>query len=62
MWHHRQCSGSIRIREDEQLSSGYKRIKVTAVGGNDAKLASEFVEWLLTHFALRLKMMYITRK
>jgi len=61
MWRHRRCKrGSIRIRKDKPLSSGYKRIKITAVGQDDAKLTSEFVEWILTHFGPKLKTMYIT--
>ncbi len=53
-WFHRRCDGNIRIRRTATLSSGHKNIYATAVGKDEVKLASEFVEWLLMHFRDKL--------
>ena len=42
--------GNIRIRKTQKTSDGHKRIYATAVGVDEIKLTSEFIEWLLTHF------------
>jgi len=42
--------GNIRLRRTGKTSDGFRRIYATAVGVDEVKLASEFIEWLLTHF------------
>lgn len=53
-WFHNRCDGNIRIRRTATLSSGHKNIYITAVGKDEIKLTSEFVEWILTHFREKL--------
>lgn len=52
--------GNIRLRRTEKTKDGLRRIYATAVGADEVKLTSEFVEWLLTHF--RNKCVKITIK
>ena len=42
--------GNIRLRRTQDTTDGHKRIYATAVGVDEVKLASEFIEWILTHF------------
>jgi len=58
-WFHERCSGNLRIRRTELLRTQHKRIYVTAVGKDEAKLISEFIEWILTHFREKLLEMRI---
>jgi len=50
--------GNIRLRRTQDTPDGHKRIYVTSVGVDEVKLASEFIEWILTHF--RNKIIKIT--
>lgn len=38
------------MRRTQDTTDGHRRIRVTAVGVDEVKLASEFIEWILTHF------------
>ena len=42
--------GNVRIRKTKKTEDGHKLLQITSVGIDENKLASEFIEWLLTHF------------
>lgn len=52
--------GNVRLRRTENTTDGHRKIYATAVGIDEVKLASEFIEWLFTHF--REKIIKITLK
>jgi hypothetical protein len=45
---------TMAVRISKVLPSGKRKTLVTAVGGDDAKLASEFLEWTFSHFRREL--------
>ena len=52
--------GNIRLRKTQYTKDGYKRIYATSVGYDEAKLTSEFIEWILTHFRNKTHRITIT--